>query len=182
VDDLVTCGLTACRPALGNEYGKPLPFTFTGRGAKYFDQHVCVWLSVCLLAHLKSHAAFSRLGLEPVTGWSQIYRSTRCATWTCFIVSQKPHVLTTPYFLHVAVAWSATAGYVMYFCGFVNDVTYTSKWPESETTRTFRRVHYVAAPVGRQTTLCLEAESAISNCNVLFFRHDKTDALFFHQT
>jgi len=33
VDDLVTCGLTACTPGpapgpmLGNEYGKPLPFS-----------------------------------------------------------------------------------------------------------------------------------------------------------
>ena len=33
VDDSVTCGLTACTPGsalgptLGNEYGKPLPFT-----------------------------------------------------------------------------------------------------------------------------------------------------------
>jgi len=34
VDDLITCGLTACTPGsalgtmLGNEYGKPLPFAF----------------------------------------------------------------------------------------------------------------------------------------------------------
>jgi len=45
--------------------------------------------------------------------------------------------------------------YVMYFryCGWRHVFTYENEWPDSKTTRIFRPIRQMAAPIRRQTTL-----------------------------
>ena len=117
-----------------------------GRGAKYFDQHVCI--SVCLSLCFVCLFICLSLCLSART-------------------SQKLHVRISPnslYVLPVAVARSSSDGnatcYVLPVLRMTRCLSHNgANGPESKMTRMFRPVRQVAAP---------RAKSAVSDCILLF--------------
>jgi len=97
-----------------------------GRGVKYCNQRICMFvsLSVCPLAYLKNHMSKFHQILYTCYMWPRLDTAMRAVQ------------------------------YVMYFrfCGWRHVSIYGGNKPESKTTRMFR-VRQVPAPVERQTTL-----------------------------